>query len=56
MKPNLEKFILHNYITKFQEEQYNIYLKTFPPPSILSDADFAENYSFQDYNEIQKMH
>jgi hypothetical protein len=47
---------MHNYVSKFQEEQYNVYLNTFPLTSILLDVDFAKNYSFQDYNEIQEMH
>ncbi len=31
-------------------------LNTFPHDSILSMVDFAENYTFQEFNEIQKMH
>ncbi len=47
---------MHNHVSKFQEEQYNVYLNTFPLTSILLDVDFAKNYSFQDYNEVQEMH
>jgi hypothetical protein len=28
----------------------------FPPASILSAMDFVENYSLQDFNEVQEMH
>ncbi len=41
---------MHNYVSKFQEEQYNVRLNTFSPASILLAMDFANNYSFQDYN------
>jgi hypothetical protein len=56
LRPKLKRFVLHNYVFKFQKEQYNICLNTFPPNSILSIVDFAENYSLQDFNEVQEMH
>jgi hypothetical protein len=56
LRPKLKRFVIHNYVSKFQEEQYNICLNAFPPISILSIMDFAENYSLQDFNEVQEMH
>jgi hypothetical protein len=56
LRPKLKRFVLHNYVSKFQEEQYNICLDTYPPAFILSIKDFAENYSLQDFNEVQEMH
>jgi hypothetical protein len=47
LRPKLKRFVLHNYVFKFQEEQYNICLNTFPPTFILSIMDFAKNYSLQ---------
>lgn len=56
LRPKFRAFIVHNYIAKWQEEQYKISLDTFPPDSILSAVDFAENYSFGEFTEIQEQH
>jgi len=50
LRPKLKFFVMHNYVSKFQEEQYNVRLDTFSPASILLAMDFTNNYSFQDYN------
>ena len=52
----LRPFIFHNYIAKWQAEQFKESIDTFPPDSILSAVDFAENYTFQPYHELQSMH
>ena len=52
----LRAFIVHNYIAKWQAERFKESIDTFPPDSILSAVDFAENYTFQPYQEIQSMH
>ena len=52
----LRPFIVHNYIAKWQAEQFKESLDTFPPDSILSAVDFAENYTFQPFHELQSMH
>ncbi len=54
LKPKLSTFILHNYVARFQEEQYKICLQTFLKTFIMSIVDFAENYTFHFYNEIHK--
>ncbi len=56
LQPQLKRFVFHNHVSKFQEEQYNICLDTFPLASILPAMDFAENYSLQGFNEVQEMH
>ena len=52
----LRAFIVHNYIAKWQAEQFKESIDTFPPDSILSAVDFAENYTFQPFQEVQSMH
>ena len=56
LKQKLSNFIIHNYIAKWQAEQFKVSINTFPPDSILSAVDFAENYTFQPYQEPQSMH
>jgi hypothetical protein len=56
IRPRLQKFVLHNFVAYFQEEQYKVYLETFPPSNVMSIIDFAEIYTFLDFNEIQEMH
>jgi hypothetical protein len=47
---------LHNFEAAFQEEQYKIFLETFPYENIMFTMDFAKNYTFMDFNDIQEMH
>jgi hypothetical protein len=54
--PEFKKFIYHNYVYHFQNEQYHTCMQSFPKDSILCAIDFAENCIFQDYHEIQEMH
>ena len=56
LKQKLRRFIVHNYIAKWQGEQFKVSIDTFSPDSILSAVDFAENYTFQPYQELQLMH
>jgi hypothetical protein len=50
----LQKFIIHNFVAHFQEEQYKLCFEIFPPNNVMSVIDFAKNYTFMDFNEIQK--
>ncbi len=52
LRPKLIFFVIHIYVSKFQEEQYDVCLDTFPPTSILLVVDFVDNYSFHNYNEV----
>jgi hypothetical protein len=56
MMPRLKSFIVHKCVAKWQEEQYKVFLDTFPPQSILFAMDFAENYSFGEFIEIQEQY
>jgi hypothetical protein len=56
MRPRIRKFIIHNFIVCFQVEQYKICLDTFLKTSMMLVIDFAKNYTFKEYNEVQKMH
>ncbi len=55
LRPKLQKFLVHNYVIRFHNEQYKVCLAIVPQDLILV-VDFAENYTFQEFNEIQKMH
>jgi hypothetical protein len=46
-KPNLQRFIKHNYVATWQDTQCSLTMETLPDGAILSHIDFAENYSFQ---------
>jgi len=56
MRLKLQKIVVHNYIAHFQDEQYKLCLNIFPHDSISFMVDFIENYTFQEFNEILKMH
>jgi hypothetical protein len=56
MRPKLQKIVVHNYIVRFQDEQYILCLNTFLHDSISSVVDFTKNYTLQEFNEIQEMH
>jgi hypothetical protein len=55
IKLRLQKIITHNFVAHFQEEQYKTCLENFLPESCMFIIDFVENYTFQDFNEIQEM-
>lgn len=56
MKLRLRKFIIHNFVACFQEEQYKKNLDTFPKTFVMPIVDFEKNYNFEEYNEVQEMH
>jgi hypothetical protein len=56
MQPLLEKYLLHNFIARWQHQMYKNCLARQRPETLISVIDFAENYSFQEQNEIQTMH
>ncbi len=55
-KPKLSNFFFHNHVAWFQEEQYKTYLQKFLETLIMFVMDFVENYTFQEYKEVQEMH
>ena len=42
-RPRLTQFVTHNFISKWEEEQFRVSLFTFPPQPIVSVVDFAKN-------------
>jgi hypothetical protein len=52
---NLAKFVIHNYVARWQDSQCQNAMSDLPADMILSHIDFVENYSFQIQNEIQSM-
>jgi hypothetical protein len=52
LKPNLQKFIKHNFVTSWQDKQARLALLSLPAGTIISHEDFAENYLFAIQNEI----
>ena len=53
---HLKSFIKHNFIKRWQAQQFKDCLLKFPSNVVVSVVDFAENYSFKVQNEIQSMH
>ncbi len=56
LQPNLQRFVTHNFIARWEDVHCRLNMDNFPLDSILSQIDFAENYSFEMQNEIQSMH
>ena len=55
-REHLSKFIKHNFVYRWQAEQFKECLHTFPEDVVVSVVDFAENYTFKEQDEIQSMH
>lgn len=53
LKPTLQRFITHNFVARWQDEQSKLALKSLHEGVILSYIDFAENYTFQPGVEVQ---
>ena len=46
------KFIKHNFVCRWQVEQFKICLSVFSDDTIVLDVDFAKKYLFNEQNEI----
>jgi hypothetical protein len=55
-KPKLQHFVRHNFVARWQDQQFKACVKVVPFGSIISIIDFAKIYSFQVQNEVQSMH
>ena len=53
---HLSKFIKHNWVYRWQAEQFKECLRIFPDDMVVLVVDFAENYTSKEQNEIQSMH
>ena len=56
VKTKLKIFITHNYVARWQGQQFKDCLLRFPDDVVVSVVDFAENYAFKEQNEVQSMH
>ncbi len=54
--PHLKEFVLHNYVSRWQDLQFRKCLKNLHPKTILSCVDFSKNYTMKIQNKIQNMH
>jgi hypothetical protein len=53
---SMKNFLVHNFQYRWQAQQHDICMKSFPRGTIVSSIDFSENYSFKMQNEIQTQH
>ena len=56
LQRHMTSFIKHNFIARWQSQQFKDCIQRFPKDVVVSVIDFAENYSFKEQNEIQSMH
>jgi hypothetical protein len=49
-------YIVHSFEARWQDAAFRECIATFPPGTVVSVADFAENYSFQIQNQIQSLY
>jgi hypothetical protein len=56
LKPKLVEYVLHNFISKWQEKEFKRTLSRLQPDTILSCIDFSQNYSMEVQDEVQSMH
>ena len=56
LKPKLQAFVLHNYISSWQDFQFKELFTSVPSDTLISCVDFSENYTLKIQNEIQSMH
>jgi hypothetical protein len=53
LKPISQRFLLHNYVAHWQDEQAKMAMQSLRKGVILSHIDFSENYRFEPQNELQ---
>ena len=56
LQRHLRTYIKHNFIARWQSQQFKDCIQRFPRDVVVSVIDFAENYAFKEQNEIQSMH
>ena len=56
LQDHLTGYIRHNFVARWQSQQFKDCIQRFPRDVVVSVIDFAENYSFKEQNEIQSMH
>jgi hypothetical protein len=56
LKPKLEAFVQHNFVAKWEDDQFRVCLASFPDDTMVFVIDYVENYSFEVQNKVQSMH
>jgi hypothetical protein len=54
--PCLKEFVLHNYVSRWQNLQFKEYVENLPLKIVFSCVDFFENYNIKIQNDVQSMH
>jgi hypothetical protein len=49
LKPKLQYFVHHNFVSRWQDQQFKECLKHFPSDTIVFVIYFARNYSFENF-------
>jgi hypothetical protein len=52
MKPRLKEFVLHNYITRWQDSRFRKVLSNVSDDMVIFCINFSENYIMKIQNEI----
>ena len=53
---HLATYIRHNFIARWQSQQFKDCIQRFPRDVVVSIIEFAEKYSFKNQKKIQSMH
>jgi hypothetical protein len=56
MRPQLESFVLHNFLARWQDVQFKQLVETLPKGCVISCVNFSKNYTMRVQNEIQNIH
>lgn len=56
VRTTMAQFIVHNFVYRWQAEEYKRCLAEFPKGTVISSIDYSENYSFLQQDEVQSMH
>lgn len=56
IEQKIPSFIQHTFRAKWQDCMFCQLLESFPPGTVVTIIDFAENYTFEGQDEIQSMH
>jgi hypothetical protein len=56
LKTSLKFFVTHNFLARWQNEEFKQQLRDLPVNSVLSCVDFNENYTMKVQDEIQTMY
>jgi hypothetical protein len=52
LKPKLQYFVRHNFVARWQDQQFKNCLDNFPNDTIVLVIGFVGNYNFEVQNEV----